>query len=40
LYADVQLPVFQDFRGNQIAAAALVKVILSYGAQTCALPFF
>jgi hypothetical protein len=30
LYADVELPVFQDFRGNQLAAAALFKVILSY----------
>jgi hypothetical protein len=30
LYADVELPVFQVFRGNQLAAAALFKVILSY----------
>jgi hypothetical protein len=30
LYADVELPVFQDFRGNQLAASALFKVILSY----------
>lgn len=30
LYADVELPVFQDFRGNQLAASALLKVILSY----------
>jgi hypothetical protein len=30
LYADVEAPVFQDFRGNQLAAAALFKVILSY----------
>ena len=30
LYADVEFPVFQDFRGNQLAAAALFKVILSY----------
>jgi hypothetical protein len=30
LYADVEFPVFQDFRGNQLAASALFKVILSY----------
>ena len=30
LYADVELPVFQDFRGNQLAASALIKVVLSY----------
>ena len=30
LYADAEFPVFQDFRGNQLAAAALFKVILSY----------
>ena len=30
LYADVELPVFQDVRGNQLAASALFKVILSY----------
>jgi hypothetical protein len=30
LYADVELPVFQDFRGNQLVAPALFKVILSY----------
>ena len=30
LYADVELPVFQDFRGNQLVASALFKVILSY----------
>ena len=30
LYADVELPVFQDFRGNQLAASALFKVTPSY----------
>ena len=30
LYADVELPVYQNFRGNQLAASALFKVILSY----------
>jgi hypothetical protein len=30
LYADVELPVFQDVRGNQLTASALFKVILSY----------
>jgi len=30
LYADVELPVFADFRGNQLAASALFKVVLSY----------
>jgi hypothetical protein len=30
LYADVELPVFQDFRGNQLVASALFKVILTY----------
>ena len=30
LYTDVELPVWQDFRGNQLAASALFKVILSY----------
>jgi hypothetical protein len=30
LYADVELPVFQVFRGNQLAASALFKVILSW----------
>lgn len=30
VYADVELPVFADFRGNQLVATALFKVILSY----------
>jgi hypothetical protein len=30
LYADVEVPVFQDVRGNQLTASALFKVILSY----------
>jgi hypothetical protein len=30
VYADVELPVFADFRGNQLVASALFKVILSY----------
>jgi hypothetical protein len=30
LYADVEVPMFQDFRGNQLAAPELFKVILSY----------
>ena len=30
LYADVEVPVFQVFRGNQLVASALFKVILSY----------
>jgi hypothetical protein len=30
LYADVELPIFQDFNGNQIAAPALFKLSLSY----------
>jgi hypothetical protein len=30
LYADVELPVFQDVRGNQLVASSLFKVSLSY----------
>ena len=30
IYADVEVPVFQDFTGDQLAAPALFKVILSY----------
>jgi len=30
VYADVEIPVFQDYRGNQLVASALVKVVLSY----------
>ena len=29
-YADVEVPVFQDFRGNQVVAPWLVKATLSY----------
>ena len=29
-YADVEVPVFQDFRGNQMAASQLFKAMLSY----------
>jgi len=29
-YADVEVPVFQDFRGNQVAAPWLVKASVSY----------
>ena len=30
VYGDVEVPVFQDFRGNQVAAPLLFKVIVSY----------
>jgi hypothetical protein len=30
VYADVEVPVFQDFRGNQVVAPWLLKVIMSY----------
>jgi hypothetical protein len=30
LYADVELPVYQRFTGNQLAAAYLVKMVVSY----------
>jgi hypothetical protein len=30
LYADVEIPVYQHFTGNQLAAPALFKVVLSY----------
>jgi hypothetical protein len=30
VYADVEVPVFQDFRGNQVAAPWLLKVVMSY----------
>ena len=30
LYADVEVPVYQRFTGNQVAAPYLVKVIVSY----------
>jgi len=30
LYADVEVPVFQCFRGNQMAASQLFKAVLSY----------
>ncbi len=30
IYADVELPVFQDMRGDQLVAPALFKVIVSY----------
>jgi len=29
-YADVEVPVFQDFRGNQVVAPWLVKASVSY----------
>jgi hypothetical protein len=29
-YADVEVPVFQDFRGNQVVAPWLIKASLSY----------
>lgn len=30
VYADVELPVFENFRGNQVVAPVLFKVIMSY----------
>ena len=30
IYADAEIPVYQDFTGNQLAAPVLFKVILSY----------
>jgi hypothetical protein len=30
VYGDVEIPVFQDYRGDQLAAAAIFKVIVSY----------
>ena len=30
VYADVELPVLQHFTGNQLAAPALFKVVVSY----------
>ena len=30
VYADVEVPVFQDFRGNQVVAPWLLKVVMSY----------
>jgi hypothetical protein len=30
VYADVEIPVYQDFTGNQLAAQALFKVSMSY----------
>ena len=30
VYADVEVPVFQDFRGDQVAAPWLLKVVMSY----------
>jgi hypothetical protein len=30
LYADVELPVYQRFTGDQLSAAYLVKMIVSY----------
>jgi hypothetical protein len=29
-YADVEVPVIQCFRGNQLAASQLFKAVLSY----------
>ena len=29
-YADAELPVYQDFTGNQLAAPVLFKVIATY----------
>ncbi|MDA8231059.1 MAG: hypothetical protein M0006_06950 [Magnetospirillum sp.] len=31
IYADVEPPIYQDMRGNQLVAQELVKVIVSYG---------
>jgi hypothetical protein len=30
VYADVETPVFQDFRGNQLVAPWFLKVVMSY----------
>ncbi len=30
VYADVEIPVFQDFRGNQLTASELFKLVVSY----------
>jgi hypothetical protein len=30
VYADVEVPVFQDFRGNQLVAPELFKLVVSY----------
>jgi hypothetical protein len=30
IYADVEIPVFQNFTGNQVAAPVLFKVSMSY----------
>jgi hypothetical protein len=30
IYADVEIPVYQYFRGDQLSAPALFKVILTY----------
>jgi hypothetical protein len=30
VYADVEVPVFQDFRGNQVVAPWLLKAVISY----------
>jgi hypothetical protein len=29
-YADAELPVYQNFTGNQLAAPVLIKVVISY----------
>jgi hypothetical protein len=30
IYADVEVPMFQDFRGNQVVAPWLIKASVSY----------
>ena len=30
VYADVEFPVFENVRGNQLVAPALFKVVMSY----------
>jgi hypothetical protein len=39
VYADVAIPVLEDFRGNQLVAPELFKLIVSYSFQAGWLPF-